>query len=1147
MGTFDISRINFDAAKHYSSVRMQQGRVLTDDDWNENERIEEEELRRSRVDIIGPYGTPDDGFLIKDPPRIEAGLINFDIHPGTMHLGGLRLELDSPETFRTQKDWLQLPANVNGSPDFKKKIRFDLVYIEAWQQAVSAVEDSSLFEVALGGPDTTTRLRTMRRVHLAKDMDFDNCIDAWDQLKLRWKNTKLGDINEGYERITDTKLKVSSGLTGLPEDICTPGAIGGYLGAENQAIRVQIVDKDHFTWGFDNASPIYRVTLDTSGKTVTMLTGPKDQYHWPLSGQVVEILPWSAVMPNGEKVAEESGHLTKVETSFDPDKSEFTIINAISSSFGMEWKSRADKDDLDNQTPAEYFYMRVWNRGTDLVSEPKIPFTPGTPVALCHTGLEITITGNDRVAEDYWVIAARPETPDEIVPWAAESGIALNGVRRYFAPLAVIQWTLTNKEVFVGKVIDDCRIPFLPLTELASAEDLRLHNKYLHGFGVVCGLKVKCGISRNGVIVDTGVALDCEGYMIRVKRPITYNLVERAQELELLDKSGNGRFCLTIAGGRNRKPVISMEPFVLESFWDRVLEGTLIKDFWDECIKSLIDLVTSNFPIPFKGGEEVPVNRSQRRLTAFINLFAQVINPSSGTYAFISGNSNRIEKIGDGSDEDELLREFYLLLRKKLESETYCGMYDGDRPFPDYKIEPGLDTIFGPPLKAHQKLHLRPDGEFAYTCGQNNKIYVYAVAESQELVEISAFPASGTGIKIQDIAFNFSGEKLYAVAIENTNSWFAEARIDQNTGKLTWSPVSGVSNVKYVSLGTADDDKSLYAIAKSQGLHEISGIGKNSFKVQNVSGFNATGLLHLNQVQERWVAVAAAFDKNSGAESDTFDHHVIIDLRGQGQTGEISISGLDAAHDILMHDQFIYASSDNSGQRVICKYNLQGVPSLNRVEVDDKAYIRMAVSSGKEQDFLLVSLSEECTVIRISLNNEKRLEVDEKFRIPTQLFPMDIVVDKKRNSAYVLNMLVNTLSTINLSQVFHTQPQPRYTFEPPDDLAEYRVGVYNAYFDLLSHLVQSLKDCFCDKFLVDCPDCDEDDKIYLGCVDIQDFKVHHICNFTKRKYVKSFRTVEYWLSTVPVLPIVNEAFSKFCCMVIERPDKMQTGTNYTHK
>lgn len=466
MGTFDISRINFDKKKHYTSVRMQQGRVLTDDDWNENERIDKEIQRVTNSEIIGSFGTSNDGFKIENL-RLDSGLINFDILPGTLYLGGLRLELEEMETYRLQKDWLQQPALLNGSPDISESEQYDLVYLETWQQAVSAVEDSSLFEVALGGPDTTTRVRNMRRVLIASGIGQCSCVEAWNKLVEQWQAENKGTLNKQHERIADIQLKVTFLNTGLPDDLCSPSAAGGYLGAENQAIRVQLIDNNHFTWGFDNAAPFYKVTISADGKTVHVITDPKDQYHWPLSNQVVEILPWSAVLSNGEKVAAQQGHLTKVESSYDLDSGEFTIVDSLPADFGADWKSRANKDDLDDQDPAEYFYMRIWNRGDDLSSDSKINITFGTPQLLGHTGLQITITGNDAVASDFWVIAARPETPNLVVPWELEHGLPPHGVRRFFAPLALIQWmpSTFNEGNLEGKIIHDCRKKFHPLTE----------------------------------------------------------------------------------------------------------------------------------------------------------------------------------------------------------------------------------------------------------------------------------------------------------------------------------------------------------------------------------------------------------------------------------------------------------------------------------------------------------------------------------------------------------------------------------------------------------------------------------------------------------------------------------------------------------
>ncbi|MCB0628745.1 MAG: right-handed parallel beta-helix repeat-containing protein [Saprospiraceae bacterium] len=471
MGAFDISRNSFDPRKHYASVRMQQGRVVTDDDWNENERIENEERRRSRVDIIGPYGSPDQGFRIVNP-HIAGGFIDFQILPGSFHLGGLRLELTAMPavlpSFRLQKDWLQQATDLHPAPALAPgEERFDLVFLEAWQQAVSAVEDEELLEKALGGPDTCTRIRTMRRVHVFEDTGFPDCPRSWQRLQESWANDRLGTLTDEHERFSDALLTVTYTPDGASDDLCSPSITGGYLGAENQAIRVQLTDHEHFTWGFDNAAPLYRVTASAVGDTITMLTKPKDHHHWPLAGQIIEIIPWSAVLPNGEKVAEVSGHLSKVAASFDPDSCELTLTTPLPAGFGEAWKNRSDNASLQNQTPAEYFYLRVWNRGTDLSSDPEIQFTPGNPEALGNTGLVVTIDGPARVKHDYWVIAARPETPDQVVPWRLETGMQPHGIRRFYAPLAVIRWYNTGSGV-EGEPIRDCRKTFRPLTQLES-------------------------------------------------------------------------------------------------------------------------------------------------------------------------------------------------------------------------------------------------------------------------------------------------------------------------------------------------------------------------------------------------------------------------------------------------------------------------------------------------------------------------------------------------------------------------------------------------------------------------------------------------------------------------------------------------------
>jgi hypothetical protein len=461
MATEDISRLSFDPGKHYSSVRMQQGRVMIDADWNAKERIEHEDRRRARVEIVGPSGSPDQGFRIANPEITAAGYIDFEIEPGSFYLGGLRLEIDQKETYRLQKDWLLQPSDLHPAPQGE---RYDLIYLEAWQQPVGAVEDGELFEVALGGADTSMRIRNMNRVRLEPGVQANDCKDAWQKLVEDWKVNKKGTLNKENERVPDASLQVTFVAGGNPDNYCTPLAAGGYLGAENQAIRVQIVDQTHLTWGFDNAAPLYRVSVNETGETVTLKTDPKDQAHWPLAGQTVEILPWSAVLPNGEKIAEIEGHLSKVESSYNPDTGELRLTKPVPADFGKEWASRYDHGDLEESS--FNFYMRVWNRGADQISPEKMPFTVGTPLLLGNTGLGITISGDEHVSCNYWIIAARPETPNQVVPWELERGLAPHGIRRYYSPLALIHWKIDANGNIQGEIINDCRDTFRPLTKL---------------------------------------------------------------------------------------------------------------------------------------------------------------------------------------------------------------------------------------------------------------------------------------------------------------------------------------------------------------------------------------------------------------------------------------------------------------------------------------------------------------------------------------------------------------------------------------------------------------------------------------------------------------------------------------------------------
>src|ERR1041384_6700351 len=134
MSTKDISRFLFQPRKHYVGMRMQQGRVTLDSDHNEGAWHDDEDQRRTLLELIGPQGSPDAGFSIgyttDAAPAAPPLPIALNVNPGTtsvkfnnegsdvpvpslylmagtMYVGGMRVELEEPEHIAFQSDYLQ--------------------------------------------------------------------------------------------------------------------------------------------------------------------------------------------------------------------------------------------------------------------------------------------------------------------------------------------------------------------------------------------------------------------------------------------------------------------------------------------------------------------------------------------------------------------------------------------------------------------------------------------------------------------------------------------------------------------------------------------------------------------------------------------------------------------------------------------------------------------------------------------------------------------------------------------------------------------------------------------------------------------------------------------------------------------------------
>jgi hypothetical protein len=494
----DRARISYDAGQLYRSVVMQQGRVTLEADWNEAQHIASEEAREEALDFVGPAGTPDDGYAISIPGGLDP--FDFQIGPGTMYVGGERAFLPATIQYSAQPDWLDKANDPDFVPVGEPQTGSDYVFLFLREQEVGAVEDFDLKDVALGGPDSAQRTRLIQHIERTP-ISASDCASAFDQMMTNWTSQGLTFDKPTMRLLSNASLKVGfidSGGTASP---CDPVAKGGYLGADNQLIRVQISDPDPeggrntLLWGLDDASFMYRVDV-VDPNTIKLQAAPIDAEHQPRVGQAVELLMAGAQLGNGEFVAAPTGFVVTLTIAYNPDARTISLPTAIPAIYGTG-------NPADPHPPR--VFLRVW--------EQQLPVTANSPVVLGDTGVEVTLQSSDGGFHKgfFWMFAVRPNTPQQVYPERYLAGPQPpDGPREWACPLAVINWlgaapapvTSTSPPV-VQPIIDDCRQRFNNLVELTSGlvsqvlargsygRDILLHNgDTLTGSDLARGLRV---------------------------------------------------------------------------------------------------------------------------------------------------------------------------------------------------------------------------------------------------------------------------------------------------------------------------------------------------------------------------------------------------------------------------------------------------------------------------------------------------------------------------------------------------------------------------------------------------------------------------------------------------------------------------------
>lgn len=456
----DRARDTFDERRQYRRVVQQQGRVVLEADINEAQRIFAEEMRQELLDVVGPYGVPCDPA---DPRRAgtgyhvqvhDAASRDFEIGVGSVYVDGLRVrQNDATLRYGKQPDWLDGPvpslAGILAAPPKR-----ELVFLRLSEQEVSAVEDPTLLEPALGGPDTAQRVRLVRRVHRAPITSQGD--PEW-QIPLDSPGIALAP---GQTRLTRTaRLQVGF-----------DPATNAYVGPENQMIRVQgamppatgAATATQLLWAYDNASALYSVKVADPKDltTLTLVTVPVDANHQPRANQYAEVLQASVDLGTGAYVAALSGTVIKIARSYDPNAQTIGLATGLAASFAT----------------APNLFLRVWENSVAVASA----LAPGVTLIDANgnaTGLQITLsaeTGTTAsvVPGDYWYFAVRPATPTNIYPARYAQPQPPEGPREWACPLAVIDWPEAAEKN--GKAsLFDCRPRFGGLSSLTGGGESR--------------------------------------------------------------------------------------------------------------------------------------------------------------------------------------------------------------------------------------------------------------------------------------------------------------------------------------------------------------------------------------------------------------------------------------------------------------------------------------------------------------------------------------------------------------------------------------------------------------------------------------------------------------------------------------------------
>ncbi len=479
----DFSKLSFDPAENYTGVLEQQGRVRIDQDGNAETQIVNH-LRTTLVqDAVGtavaavPESMPD-GFEVVSA-QSDGNRVQVTMKPGRIWADGIPLQSPIGKNLVMEAEYFGPPIS-SVSPDVASigtGVR-DAVVLEVWEEAVNAFQDTELLETALGGVDTSERIKAFYPLRLLRLRGNEDCSDVADRLATKPAKGRL-----------TTTLAAETVISGD----CPVEAGGGYSGFEHSLYRVEIAEPDtngdaRFKWSSYNASLVGRGRYtptpgDATLGTVDIRANEQVINHCGLTEFYFEAL------------------------SFDAARGRWTIILTASATLSGNGDQLTLQDvDQVGVVGTEPVFFRLWN-GTGLIKD----FPKGASANELKDGILLEFdapapNNENYLPGDYWTFPVRAAGV-EFDPSAMPADAEPQGVTYHRVPLAVLNWSgRAGAPGNSASEIDDCRKIFPQLVnvrggcciDVAPGEDLHAAVRKLKdaGGGCICLLPGQHAVTR---------------------------------------------------------------------------------------------------------------------------------------------------------------------------------------------------------------------------------------------------------------------------------------------------------------------------------------------------------------------------------------------------------------------------------------------------------------------------------------------------------------------------------------------------------------------------------------------------------------------------------------------------------------------------